>query len=101
MFESCTGGNETAHDDVFLQAAEIVHLTGHGSFGEDAGGLLEAGRGDERVGRKRGLGDAKQERTARCRTAALLDDIVIFLAEPELIDLLLEKERGVADVFDL
>src|SRR5262249_28528707 len=52
-------------------------------------------------GRKRRLGDAKQQRTAGCGTPTFGDDAVVFLAEAELVHLLLEKERGVADVFDL
>src|SRR5258708_26945016 len=101
MFEARTGRDEAAHNDVFLEAAEIVHLPGDSRFREDAGGLLEARGGDERIRRERRLGDTKEQWTARCRTATIGDDAIVFLAEAELIHLLLEKERGVADVFDL
>src|SRR6267143_209698 len=50
VLETRAGGNKPAHDDVFLEAAEIVHLAGNGCFREDAGGLLEARGGDERIG---------------------------------------------------
>src|SRR5690242_7714507 len=101
VLEARASGNEAAHDDIFLEAAEIVHLAGDGRFREDAGGLLEARGGDERIGRERRLGDTKEQWTARCRTATIGDDAIVFLAEAELVHLLLEKERGVADVFDL
>src|SRR6266446_10487213 len=47
VLEARTGGDEAAHDDVFLEAAEIVHLAGDGSFRKDAGSLLEARGRDE------------------------------------------------------
>src|ERR1700674_1731751 len=100
VLEARTGRDEAAHDDVFLEAAEIVHFAGDGRFGEDAGGLLESGGGDERVGRKRRLGDAQEKRTARCGAAAIGDHAIVFLAEAELVHLLFEDEGGLADVFD-
>src|SRR5215472_797472 len=101
MLEARTSRNQAAHDDVFLEAAEIVHLAGNGSFGEHARGLLEAGGGDERVGRERRLGDAEEQRTACSGTATALDGFIVFLAEAELVHLLFEEEVGVADVLDL
>src|SRR5713226_4784085 len=101
VLETRASGNEAAHDDVFLEAAEIVHLAGDRRFGEDAGGLLEAGGGDERVGRERRLGYAEEQRASRCGTATVSDYAVVLFAEAELVHLLLEEERGVADVFDL
>src|SRR5229473_1552326 len=94
-------GNEAAHDDVFLEAAEVVHLAGDRRFREDAGGLLEARGGDERVGRERRLGDAEEQRTSRCRTATVSNHTVVLFAEAEFVHLLLEEERRVAHVFDL
>src|SRR5271166_809698 len=94
-------GNETAHDDVFLEAAEVVHLPGHGSFGKHASGFLEAGRRYKGVGRERRFGDTEEEWTPGSGTAAFGDDAVVLFAEAELVDLLLEKEGGVANVLDL
>src|SRR6266436_6024986 len=101
VLKARTGGDEAAHDDVFLEASEIVHLAGDGRFREDAGGLLEARGGDERIGRERRLGDTEEERTARCGAAAIGDDAIVFLAEAELVHLLLEEEGSVAHVLDL
>ena len=56
------GRNQAAHDDVLLEAAQVVHLAVDGGFGEHARGLLERRRRDERIGRKRRLGDAEQHR---------------------------------------
>src|SRR6267378_17525 len=100
VLEARPGRNEAAHDDVFLEAAEIIDLAGDRGFREDARGLLEACGGNKRVGRERRLGDAEEQRTARCRAAAILDDLIVFLAEAELVHLLLEEERRVTDVFD-
>src|SRR5437870_8454830 len=52
-----SGGDETADDDVLLEAAQVVDTAGDGRFRENARGLLERGRGDEGVGGERGLGD--------------------------------------------
>src|SRR5579875_1620416 len=51
-------GDEAAHDHVLLQAAELIYLAIDGGFGEHARSLLEGCGGDERIGRKRSLGDA-------------------------------------------
>src|SRR5215831_5346344 len=93
--------NETAHDDIFLQATQVIDLSGDSRFGEDAGRLLETRRGDKRIRGERRLGDAKEQRTPDCGATSVLDDAFVLFAEAELIDLLLEEERGVADVFDL
>ena len=49
--------------------------------GEHAGGLLEGGRRQPRLGRERGLGDAHQLRTTRGRLAALGDHAPVLLLE--------------------
>src|SRR6201993_4681266 len=96
-----SGWDETADDDVFLEAAQAVHRTVDAGFGEDSRGLLEGGCGDEGVGRERGLGDAQQERTADGWTASLGYYSLVLFAEAELVDLLLEQEGRVADFLDL
>src|SRR6188768_1941040 len=42
-----TGRDEPAHDDVLLDAAEIVGLAADGGFGEHLGGFLEGRSRDE------------------------------------------------------
>ena len=42
--EARAGRDETAHDDVLLEAAEVVGLAVDGRLGEDLGGLLEGRR---------------------------------------------------------
>ena len=41
------GGDKAADDDVFLKAAQVVHLALEGRLGEHLGGFLEGGRRDE------------------------------------------------------
>jgi len=47
------------------------------------------------------LGDAQQQRTANRRPATLGNHTLVLFAEAELVDLLLEQERRVADFLDL
>ena len=95
-----TGGDEAADDDVFLEAAQVVDAAGDGRFGEDARGLLERRRGDERVGRERRFGDAEEERHSVRRLAAAVHDLFVLFHEAEAIDLLVDEEIGVADARD-
>ena len=74
---------------------------GDGRLGEHAGGLLERGRRDERLGRQRRLGDAQQDRGEAGRLAAQLLDAVVLLLDPVARHLLVEQELGVAGVGDL
>src|ERR1700722_10517949 len=101
VLEARTSRDEAAHDDVFFQAAQVVDLAGNSGFGEYARGFLEACGRDERVGRERRLGDTEEERSASCRAASILDHLIVLFAEAELVHLLFEEERGVANVFDL
>src|SRR6185295_3641068 len=60
--EARARGDEAAHDDVLLEAAEIVRLAADGRLGEHLGGLLEGRGADERLGGEARLGDAEEER---------------------------------------
>src|SRR5579863_4165010 len=95
------GWDQASHDDVFFEAAQVVDRALDGGFGKHARGLLERRRRNERVGRQRRFGDAQQQRASGGWFAAFFDDAIVFLAEVELVELLLEQERGVAHVFHL
>ena len=99
--ETGAGRNQVTHDDVFLEAAQMIDLAQRGRFGENAGRVLERGRGDEAVGFERGLGDAEQARAASAGLPPFLDDLLVFLFEIELVDLIAPEERGVARIGDL
>src|SRR5262245_31969733 len=101
MLETSARRDQAAHDYVLFEASEVVDLAGDRGFCQNASRFLEARRRDKRIGRERGLGDAQEQRTARCRAAAILDHLVVLLAEAELVHLLFKEERGVAHVFDL
>src|SRR3984885_14581775 len=101
VLETRASRDEAAHDDVFLQTAKVVDLAGNSGFGEYARGFLEARGRDKRVGRERLLGDTEEERSASCRAASILDHLIVLFAEAELVHLLFEEERSVANVFDL
>src|SRR5260370_31127409 len=100
VLETRSSGNEAAHDDVFLKAAEIVYLAGDRCFREDAGSLLEARGGDERDALQRRLGDTKEQRASCWRAATVSDYTIVLFAEAELVHLLLEEECGVANAFN-
>src|ERR1035437_1746366 len=95
------GRDQAAHDHVFLQTAQVVHLAVNGGFGEHARGLLEAGRGDERIRRQRRLRDPQQHRLALRRTSARLRHLIVLGAELELVHDLFGQELGIADVLHL
>ena len=79
----------------------MIDLAGDGRLGEHARRFLERRRRDERVGRERRLGDPEQQRPALRRTSARRDHALVLFEEPELVDLLVDEELGVADVLDL
>ncbi len=58
--EAGARGNEAAHNDVFLQAAQVVLQPTNRRLGEHARSLLERRRRDEGLGRQGCLGDAQQ-----------------------------------------
>ena len=41
--ETCASGDQMTHDDIFLEASEVIHATKGGRLREDAGGILERG----------------------------------------------------------
>ena len=69
-------------------------------FGQHSGRLLEGCGRNKAVGAQTGAGYAQQDRLAGRRIAALGDDLVVFLVEADLIDLLTLEEVGVAGVDD-
>ena len=58
--EASTSGNQAPDNNVLLKAPEPIALTFNGSLGQHPGRFLEAGRRDEAICIKGGLGDAQQ-----------------------------------------
>ena len=98
--EAGAAGDEVAEDDVFLEAAQLVDAAHGGGLGEDAGGVLEGGRGDEGVGLEGGLGDAQEGGFAFGGAFAFLGHLGVDLFEDVAGDLLAVEEVGVARVLD-
>ena len=94
------GRDEPAHDDVLLEAAQVVDLAADRGLGEHLGGLLERRRRDEALRRERRLGDAEQQRLALGRLGALGHHPLVLLLEHVLLDVLVDEEAGVAHVDD-
>src|SRR5215471_10609062 len=76
--------DQAAHDDVLLQAAEVVLLAANRSFGEHLRRLLEGGRADERLGREARLRDAEEQGLRDRRATAALDDALVLPLEDVL-----------------
>src|SRR5581483_8810051 len=98
--EARAGGDQVSHDHVFLEAAQFVHFAKRCRLGQNAGGILEGGGGNEAVGLQRGLGDAQQDGDGFGGFAPFLDDAFVFLLEVELVHLIAPEQRSIAGVGD-
>jgi hypothetical protein len=81
--------------------AQVVPLAHDRGLGEDARGLLERRRRDERVGRQRRLGDAEQHVLERRRLLVLAGLLVVLVQQVRALDLLALDEARVARLGDL
>src|SRR3990167_1459320 len=93
-------GDQATHDDVLLEAAEVVDAPVDGRLGQPLRGLLERRRRDDRLGRQRALRDAEQERIALGRLATTDDHALVLLLEDVLLDVLVDEEVRVARIRD-
>ena len=96
-----TGRNQTAHDHVFLQAAQIVFLTHNGGFSQNARRFLEGSGGNEGVGGQRSLRDAEQDVVVLRRRLAFGDNAVVFVEHFAAFNLFARDEVRVARIRDL
>src|SRR5688572_775331 len=101
MLHAGAGGDQASHDDVLLEAPQVVHAAGDGRLGEHPRRLLEGSRGDERIGRERRLRDAEQQRLADGRLPTLVLHAAILVVVTEPVHLLLHEEIGIPHFADL
>src|SRR5437867_470777 len=100
VIEAGAGRDDVAHDDVLLEAVQVID-TAHGrGFGQDARGVLEGGGAEEGLGFERGLGDAEQDGLGLGGLAAHFLDAVVFVLEVDLVDLFAPQILGVARLGD-
>src|SRR6266581_696319 len=98
--EAGAGRDDVPHDDVFLEAAQVINA-GHGrGFGQHARGVLEGGGAQETLGFERGLGDAQQDGLGLRGLAAHFVHALVFVVEFDFVDLLAPEEGGVARLGD-
>src|SRR3990167_5185056 len=90
------GRDETADDDVFLEADEAVYRARNGRFGELPRGVLERDGGEERRARERYLGDAEQELFAARRLFLVLLRFLVHALEFEIGDDVARREARIA-----
>src|SRR5207302_3997400 len=95
------GRNQTAYDDVLLEAFERVDLAVDRGLGQHPRGFLERCCRDERAGLQRRLGDAQQHRMPDGLLLALGPRPRIDLVQLDLVDLLAVDQFGLALLADL
>src|SRR5690606_17320395 len=96
-----SGRNQSTNDDVFLQAAQIIALTGHRAFGQYAGGFLEGGSGNKAFRRQRRLGDSEQYAVIARRELLFLLGFFVFLENLGVLHLIAFDQGGVTRFNDL
>src|SRR6185503_3272087 len=95
------GRDQPAHDDVLLEAAQIVTQAADGGFREHSRRLLEGGCRDERLRGQRGLRDAEQHGVERRPRAVLDPGLAVRLDHAMAVDLLAAQQARVAGARDL
>src|ERR1017187_6279459 len=100
MVEAGPGRNDVTHDDVLLEAAQVIDLGASRGLSQHAGGVLERSSAEEAFGLQRGLRDAKQHRLSLGWLAAHLLDARVLFFKVELVDLFAPEEPGVARLGD-
>src|SRR5947207_2603680 len=98
--ETGSGRNDVAHDDVFLEAAQVIDLAHAGRLRQHPGGVLERRGAQETFGFERGLGNAQQDRLRFGRFAAHFFHALVLVLEGDLVDLFAPEEGGVARLGD-
>ena len=94
--ESGAGGNEMAHNDVFLEAFQGIGLAEGGCFRQNARGILERCRGNEGFRFQGGLRDTEQNGFGCGRLAALGYGLFIDAVERGLVHLVSPQEFGIS-----
>src|SRR5476651_2702193 len=95
-----TGRDQTTHNHVFFQAAQVIALAGNGRFGQYAGGLLERGRRDERFGRQRRLGDTQQNARELGNELVVASQTLVLYQNVSQLHLVALDEGGIAGFSD-
>ena len=90
--------NQSAHDHVLFQAAQLVSLAHDGRFGQDTGGLLEGRSRDEAVGRQRSLRDAQEQVAVSRRDLVVTKQGLVGIEHLRALHLLTRNVGRVASV---
>ena len=96
-----TRWNQTTHNHVFFQAAQIVAFAHDGSFGQDTGSLLERCGRDERIGRQRRFGNTQQDVFDASRLFAFCQHFLVFNHHFGALNLLTSDEVGITRIGDV
>src|SRR5205809_7597544 len=98
--KTSSGWYQVTHDDVFLEATQLVDFTERCRFGEHTGRILERGGRNEAVRLQRSFRDAKQYGNGVRWFATLFDDLVVFLLDVKSVHLLPPEQRRIAWIGD-
>src|SRR5262249_657455 len=100
MVKPGAGWDNVTHDDVLLEAAQVIDPGARGGLGEHTCGILERGSAEEALGFDGGFGNTRQNWLRFGGFATHLLDALIFFLELEFVDLLTPKEGGIAGFSD-
>src|SRR5690606_23686320 len=99
--EARTSGNQTAEDDVLLEADQLVDLACQRGLCEDVSSVLERRRREPALGRQRSLGDAKEQRLPRGWHLAVGHQRSVLVLDVEAFDGLAVEVIAVTRLDDL
>src|SRR3989338_927115 len=94
--KAAAGGHQMSYYNIFLETLQIIRFVGSGRVREDAGGLLEAGGRDERLGSERSLGNTQQYRLSLRGVVPAGGGCLVLGFETGLVDDLALEEGGSA-----
>src|SRR5471032_1526996 len=95
-----TRRDQTTHDYVFFQAAQVIALAGYRRLGQYASGFLEGSRRDERFGGQRRLGDTQQHASELGNEFLVARQTLVFYQNVSQFHLVALDESGIAGFSD-
>ena len=97
---ACTGGDQSTHNHVFLEAAQLIAFAHDGSFGQHAGCFLEGSGADETVRGQRCFGNTQQQIGERSGQFSFAAQGVVGVEHFRTLDLFTGDVIGITHVVD-
>ena len=87
-----------AHNDIFLEAFELIDLTQSSGIREDPRRFLKGSSRNEAVRLERSLGDSQKDRFPFGRLSAFFGNEIVRIHKSETVDLVAPKEIRVTGI---